>query len=593
MEKNFEKICYQPGVFLFISQTGYCTKMEISPWVKELHLGEQTKDKHLNFNLDEENGVFPNITKLVIEAGAGTIIVKNTVFPNVQRVESHNDAYESRDDRLFVSSQNGLCVLKNVFNINSKEPIDLTGVDSIAAYAFYKCKSTTILNCKLKKPCQMNAFFGSAILEQPYQNGVITAGSILVAVDYDADQVVFPPKKAGIKYILNTIDMKRIKKLIIQDATIINKAIYAMPEMVVLDDTNCTLISQVQNITKLNGIKYIEIGPHCKNFISKDGIAYTKSGFSVIACPSERTGEVVIPEGVKIIEINAFRNTRICSVKLPDSLVSIREKAFDSCFDLKHVDFGNGIKHIGSASAWYAFFQCGLEEIEIPMQVTEIGYGAFWGCNLKKIILHDGLKVISQETFGKNKPLHEIVLPDTVTELGDYAFRGINIIHTKKYIDKLVASAIEPNVFAEDSGYVELDINGTSFIIPRHLKKDENAKDIEKIIKNCLNGICDETDTLYSYARTVTERQDVAIKIYQNTKSEKAKKFIKKHAKNIAKRLMQEEDSKRIIEFLKLGLLSKCALNELHDAAENKTDVMAYILQITKEKGNTGKSFTI
>ena len=139
----------------------------------------------------------------------------------------------------------------------------------------------------------------------------------------------------------------------------------------------------------------------CKGFQSIDGIAYTSSLAYLVACPSDRTKEVVVPDGVRVISSSSFKNCSIVSVKFPDSVVNIEDKAFYNCKSLKHVDFGHGITHIGSASSWNVFASCGLEEADIPEQVTYIGSGAFWACELKKVTFHEGLLKIAWKSLVK------------------------------------------------------------------------------------------------------------------------------------------------------------------------------------------------
>lgn len=51
MAKRIEKICYQPGVFLTLENNYVCSKLEVAPSVEELHLGEQTSARKMNFIL--------------------------------------------------------------------------------------------------------------------------------------------------------------------------------------------------------------------------------------------------------------------------------------------------------------------------------------------------------------------------------------------------------------------------------------------------------------------------------------------------------------------------------------------------------------
>lgn len=97
---KLHKLCYQPGVVMYVDDDNICRDMEVSPDVSVLHIGEQKKpsktDPPLLFSLDKrKNYVFPGIKELVIEEGTCGVFVANTMFPNVKRVTSHNQKYLS------------------------------------------------------------------------------------------------------------------------------------------------------------------------------------------------------------------------------------------------------------------------------------------------------------------------------------------------------------------------------------------------------------------------------------------------------------------------------------------------------------------
>ena len=133
------------------------------------------------------------------------------------------------------------------------------------------------------------------------------------------------------------------------------------------------------------------------------------------------------------------------------------------------------------------------------------------------------------------------------------------------------------------AGYTEIDINGKSVFVPKHMKEGDRRK-VKKIIEDWIDGTADNTDKLFGYAITLDEKQDVALKIYESTKSENAKKYLKKHSKNIARRYLEEKRKEELIKFIGFGLLSKQGLQEILDAAKDEADVSAYVLQMMQKK---------
>ena len=96
-------------------------------------------------------------------------------------------------------------------------------------------------------------------------------------------------------------------------------------------------------------------------------------------------------------EIVSFRNQKIESYIIPDSVTKIGDYAFFRCSSLSDIVIPNSVTDIGD----FAFSYCSsLNNIVIPNNVTNIGKGAFSGC-------------IS---------LTYIVIPDSVTDIGECAF---------------------------------------------------------------------------------------------------------------------------------------------------------------------------
>lgn len=442
MAKRIEKICYQPGVFLTLENNYVCSKLEVAPSVEELHLGEQTSARKMNFILEKKYGVFPNIKKLVIEPGAAEIFVDNEVFPNVKRVDSRNPQYLSCDRMLVRIKQGAVRSLRNVFDLASNMPVNLSMISEIERFALCQCMSTELINTGSLQCVSVNSFAASAISDMPYdENGTIITGGVLVGIDDDADCVSLPGRDANMITVASGIKFSNAKKIIINDVDFAIRAIIPsisgipeMPETIIVNDPECKTFREIQMLASLSGVKNIEFGEKCKGFQSIDGIAYTSSLEYLVACPSGRTKEVVIHEGVRIVLNSSFENCSVTSVKFPDSVVNIENKAFYSCRNLKHVDFGHGITHIGSKASWHVFAACGLEEVEIPEQVTYIGRGAFWSCELKKVTFHNGLLAIASDAFGGNIGLEEVTIPDNMTHIGEEAFKSAKIVHVQNYL---------------------------------------------------------------------------------------------------------------------------------------------------------------
>ncbi len=144
--------------------------------------------------------------------------------------------------------------------------------------------------------------------------------------------------------------------------------------------------------------------------------------------------DVVIPtkiEGKPVTYINydSFKNTDIESVVIPDTVIQIRDSAFNSCRSLKKVDFGSGVIRIDET----AFSSCdALEEILLPPCLESIGHHAFSSCDsVKKITVPKTLTKWSTEPFSGNTSLEEIHFEEGLEVIGGYgAFYGARNLKT-------------------------------------------------------------------------------------------------------------------------------------------------------------------
>ena len=105
----------------------------------------------------------------------------------------------------------------------------------------------------------------------------------------------------------------------------------------------------------------IDVDPQNQSFTAKDGVLYDKAMETLLVCPEGKTGELVIPDGVKIVgSMAAIGCGKLTGVKLPDSMTTIGFHAFENC--------------------------TGLTQLTIPESVTSIGFCAFAYCDKLKEI---------------------------------------------------------------------------------------------------------------------------------------------------------------------------------------------------------------
>ena len=146
---------------------------------------------------------------------------------------------------------------------------------------------------------------------------------------------------------------------------------------------------------------------------------------------------------VKSICSEAFKNSKITSVVIPDSVTSIGTSAFSSCYSLTSVVIGDSVTSIGS----FAFSWCtSLTSVVIPDSVTSIDYEAFYHCSsLTSVVIPDSVTSIGVRAFSWCTSLTSVVIGDSVTSIGEDAFYGCNSkLYTEYEYGKYVGNAENP-----------------------------------------------------------------------------------------------------------------------------------------------------
>lgn len=199
--------------------------------------------------------------------------------------------------------------------------------------------------------------------------------------------------------------------------------------------------------------------------------------------------KVIVEEGITSIANNAFENTKIREVVLPNTIEEIGEAAFSGCEHLREINLPEGLRRIGRS----AFLNCiklenivlprsikflsesifcfctglktvtilsevnkipsqmfnyciGIEKVELPETVVAIGYDAFSGCeSLKELVLPESVVRIDNGAFGGCVSLTVLELPDNIVSIGDYAFCGLDNLTSVNLPNKL--SSLGKDVF--------------------------------------------------------------------------------------------------------------------------------------------------
>ena len=210
--------------------------------------------------------------------------------------------------------------------------------------------------------------------------------------------------------------------------------------------------------------------------VDEFGVKYSKDWKRLLKAPSGLKGEHSIRKGVKVIGNSAFGWCEsLTNINIPNGVTNIGDEAFGGCRSLTNINIPNSVTNIGDGAfsgcssltkikipssvvnmngntfLWWngdlhnqsnAFiyehqvlfnkdkttliaYRSKEKNYIIPNSVTNIGNGAFWGCeSLTNINIPNSVTNIGNSAFGECESLTNINIPNSVTNIGDEAFCG-------------------------------------------------------------------------------------------------------------------------------------------------------------------------
>lgn len=226
------------------------------------------------------------------------------------------------------------------------------------------------------------------------------------------------PGSLGTEVLYKVSHVADVRKLVIQGN--INADDWArilmMTNLYSLDLTDCTIteiperqLSRYHHSSELGFLHEVKL-PRTLQTIGEDAFHDTYldeiefpeglTSIGAYAFGGTRFTEAIIPNGVTSIGSGAFYwNHMLQTVHYPTSMTSVPTSCFSNCEVLEYFPLHEGIKSIGSD----AFQKCyGFLDIDLrfPTTLTSIGSSAYYGTNIKSVVVPEGVSVGYQTFYG-------------------------------------------------------------------------------------------------------------------------------------------------------------------------------------------------
>ena len=185
--------------------------------------------------------------------------------------------------------------------------------------------------------------------------------------------------------------------------------------------------------------------------------------------------EVSIPSSVKRIGDRAFEDcSKLREISIPASVTSIGYLAFYECTGLTGVNVDQSNNNYSSADG--VLFNKGkttlicypakkIGKYEIPSSVTILGDGAFYGCvGLTEIIIPSSITSISVAMFEGCSELASITIPASITSIGDAAFYGCAKLTSVTIPSSVTTIGIAAFIYCAGLTEINVDPNNKNYI---------------------------------------------------------------------------------------------------------------------------------
>jgi len=235
-------------------------------------------------------------------------------------------------------------------------------------------------------------------------------------------------------------------------------------------------VRDVNTVFNASKVTAINVAAGGSLFTSIDGILYEKNSdgeiYKLVYCPSAKTGSVVIPNTVTVVESNAFNNTKLSSVEFEEF-----EKT-DPRYATPLLKLGTCV-HSSRGSSYPVFGNStSLRTLKLPSHLMEVGQYAIYNLrstNIEDPTLSDGVMtfnpdakpiIIGKNGISNNSGYKAINLP-AIAELA-----GTHALYNNTYVSVLTIAPGSTFQIITQSAFANMELS--SFTVPKSVTKIEN-----------------------------------------------------------------------------------------------------------------------
>lgn len=269
---------------------------------------------------------------------------------------------------------------------------------------------------------------------------------------------------------------------------------------------------------------------------------------SYFFCKADFLEDVVLPDSVSEIGVEAFRYSSIKNITLPANLIIIENRAFyGTDVEIEGNTFPEGMRMIGQD----AFAYCHeIRDVYIPDSVVDVAEGAFEACKkLSKVRMSPNVRLIATRAFYGCTVLTEFIWDSNIKLIADRAFynckaltsfdfTGVELLYPNSFTNTGVTLvtlgedknedatnliAIETQSFMDCEGLEAVSIGGNVTTIKSEAFASCSNLETAVISDSVINIAHDAFDdcnslTIYcsedSYAHTFAVRNDIPVSTF-------------------------------------------------------------------------------